>query len=60
MGVLQLYANAEIERRIGDGDLRKRDPTLNYHIVERLVGGAEGRQVLANSPPRIICLFHVC
>lgn len=39
---LQLYVNAEIERRIGVGDLRIRDQALKDHIVERLVGGADG------------------
>ncbi len=39
---LNLYVNAEIERRICNGDLRMCDQTLKDHIVERLVRGADG------------------
>ena len=39
---LRLYVGAEIENRTRRNQLRLKDPSLKEHIMERLVGGAEG------------------
>lgn len=39
---LKLYVASEIEQRIQRKQLRLRDPALKEHIMERLIGGAEG------------------
>jgi hypothetical protein len=39
---LKLYVASEIEQRIRRKQLRLRDPKLKEHIMERLIGGAEG------------------
>ena len=43
---LKLYVGAEIEIRMRKKRLRLKDQSLKEHILERLVGGAEGMYVL--------------
>lgn len=44
---LRLYVGAEIEERIRKKMLKIKSPSLKEHIVERLIGGAEGMYVLS-------------
>ncbi|KAL8856080.1 MAG: hypothetical protein Q9178_007275 [Gyalolechia marmorata] len=39
---LKLYVMAEMARRIEEKDLRIKDPSLQEHIIERLIEGADG------------------
>ncbi|KAL8881354.1 MAG: hypothetical protein Q9198_001432 [Flavoplaca austrocitrina] len=39
---LELYVAAEMAKRIEEKDLRIRDPSLQEHIMERLIEGADG------------------
>ena len=46
---LKLYVGAEIDIRMRKKRLRLKDQSLKEHILERLVGGAEGMYVLLSS-----------
>jgi len=49
---LELYVGAEIEMRTRTKQLRIKDQSMKDHIIERLVGGAEGMYVrLSSSGP---------
>ncbi len=39
---LKLYVMAEMAKRIEEKDLRIKDPSLQEHIIERLIEGADG------------------
>ena len=53
---LRLYVGAEIEERIGKKKLNIKSPSLKEHIVERLIGGADGMYVLV---PSALCIYCV-